>query len=397
MKTYSVNAINSKGVEIKETISAESPQQLTDIIKGRNLYLIEYKEYVSSTSSVVKLKLKSLVIFCRQLSTMIGAGIPIVQALDMVQSKADDMKSKKIYSNIYEEVQKGNALSAAMKAQDGAFPELLINMVEAGELGGTLDNSLLQMSTYFEKENKLNNKIKAASVYPMILGIISVAVVLLLVTFVLPTITGMFDAALMPWPTKILMGISNFLIDNWLLILLVVGLVVIGWSMLLKVDIVRYNFDKLKLDVPVVGKLMRTVYSARAARAMASLNSSGIQPLDMIETTGKVLGNKYLEAQFMDILLEVSKGGLISEAIASTNSFDPMLSSMIFIGEESGALETILSNTADYFDEESDAATTKLVSMLEPIMIIVLGFAIGFIVVAIIMPMFSMYSAAGQA
>ena len=271
-----------------------------------------------------------------------------------------------IYANIYEEVQKGNSLSASMMAQEGAFPPLLINMVAAGELGGTLDSSLASMAVYFEKENKLNNKIRSASVYPIILGVVSVAVVLMLVTLVLPTITSMFDPELMPLPTKIIMGISSFILNNWLLLLLLVGVLFFGVSMLLKVDSIRLRFDQMKLQLPVIGKLLRTIYSARAARAMASLYSSGIQTLDMIETTGKVLNNRFLESQFMDILMQVSKGELISEAIEKTQSFDPMFSSMIFIGEESGSLDNILSDTADYFDEEADAATSKRLS-LEPV------------------------------
>ena len=300
-----------------------------------------------------------------------------------------------IYANIYEEVQKGNSLSASMMAQEGAFPPLLINMVAAGELGGTLDSSLASMAVYFEKENKLNNKIRSASVYPIILGVVSVAVVLMLVTLVLPTITSMFDPELMPLPTKIIMGISSFILNNWLLLLLLVGVLFFGVSMLLKVDSIRLRFDQMKLQLPVIGKLLRTIYSARAARAMASLYSSGIQTLDMIETTGKVLNNRFLESQFMDILMQVSKGELISRSIEKTQSFDPMFSSMIFIGEESGSLDNILSDTADYFDEEADAATSKLVSLIEPVMIVVLGVVIGFIVVSIIMPIFTMYSSAG--
>lgn len=157
----------------------------------------------------------------------------------------------------------------------------------------------------------------------------------------------------------------------------------------------RISFDRLKLNLPVIGKLMSTIYSARAARAMASLYSSGIQTLDMLETTGKILNNKYLESQFLDVLVEVSEGGLISEAIERTQSFDKMLSSMIYIGEESGSLETILNDTADYFDEEADSATSKLVALIEPVMIVVLGIIIGFIVVSIIMPIFTMYSSGG--
>ena len=192
MRSFHITAVDVKGKTIEDIVSAESTQELTQIVKGRNLFLLEYKEGTATSDSITKLKIKSLVVFSRQLGTMVASGIPIIQALDMLQSKADNRKAKQIFSNIYEEVQKGNSLSKAMQMQKGAFPELLTNMVMAGEMGGTLDQSLKRMSEHYEKEQKLNNKIRTASIYPAILGIVSIAVILMLVTFVLPTITGMF-------------------------------------------------------------------------------------------------------------------------------------------------------------------------------------------------------------
>lgn len=396
MKSYFVTAVDSKGKTVSEVIMAENNLEIVQIIKNKQMYLLDYKETKSESDNITKLKMKSLVIFCRQLGTMVTSGIPIMQALDMLQSKADNSKTKKIFRNIYEEVQKGNSLSDAMKLQRGAFPDLLMNMVMAGELGGTLDKSLNRMSEHYEKESRLANKIKSASIYPIILAVVAVTVVLLLVVFVLPSITSMFDPENMPLSTKIMLGISDFILNNWIAIFAVIVGGFVSARLALKVRSVRVRFDKFKVFMPVLGKLVQTIYSARCARAFASLYSSGVQTLDMIETTSKVLGNAYLEDMFRDVMTSVSQGDLISRAIANTGSFDPMLSSMIYIGEESGSLGELLNSTADYFDNEADSAIQRMVSMIEPAMIIVLGIVIGFIVLSIIQPIFSMYGAIGK-
>jgi len=395
MKSYHITAVDSKGKTIEDIISAESTQEMIQLIKNKQLFLLEYKEGISSSDSITKLKIKSLVVFCRQLGTMIASGIPIIQSLDMLQSKADNGKARQIFRNIYEEVQKGNTLSKAMQMQRGAFPELLTNMVVAGEMGGTLDQSLKRMSEHYEKEQKLNNKIKTASIYPAILGIVSVGVILMLVTFVLPTITNMFPAENIPWTTKIILGFSDFITSNWIAILAVLLILFVGGNIALKITSVRIQFDKLKLYLPIFGTLNSTIYSARAARAMASLYSSGVQTIDMLETTSRVLNNAYLEDKFFSVVEEVTKGELISKAIQNTGEFDTMLSSMIFIGEESGSLGDILNSTADYFDNEADSALARMIAMMEPIMLITLGVIIGFIVVSIIQPIFQMYESIG--
>jgi type IV pilus assembly protein PilC len=391
MKSFQVKAIDARGKNVNEVIFAESVDEMLQTIKSKSLFLVDYYETKSATKSISKLPVKSLVIFCRQLGTMIGAGIPIMQSLSMLLEKADSPKSKRIYRNVFEEVQKGNSLSAAMQIQEGVFPELLNNMIMAGELSGTLDLSLNRMAAHFEKEAKLRNKIRSASIYPSVLGVFSVAVVLALVTFVLPSITSMFPAERMPWTTTIILGFSDFLLSNW--IILVIGFVflIITINLLLKIRDIRVQWDKFKLFMPIIGKLNQTIYSARAARSLSSLYSSGVQVLDMLETTGRVLGNVYLEDMFMEIIDKVSRGELISKSIAETGSFDPMLSSMIYVGEETGAIGDILDSTADYFDNEADSALQRMISLIEPMMIIVLGFVVGFIVLSIIQPIFQMY------
>jgi len=396
MRSYHVTAVDLNGKTIEDIISAETTQELVQIVKGKQLYLLEFKEGITTSESIIKLNIKSLVIFCRQLGTMVTAGIPIIQSLDMLQGKADNKKAKKIFRNIYEEVQKGNNLSKAMQLQEGAFPELLTNMVMAGELGGTLDVSLRRMSEHYEKEQKLNNKVKSASIYPMILGIVSVSVILMLVTFVLPTITNMFPSENMPMSTKIILGFSNFITKNWIALVALIIILIVGFRLALNIKEFKIKFDKLKLYLPIIGKLNQTIYSARCARALASLYSSGVQTIDMLETTSRVLNNAYLEDEFLNVVAQVSKGDLISKAISDTEAFDPMLSSMIYIGEESGSLGDILNSTADYFDNEADSALQRMISLLEPVMLITLGIIIGFIVVSIIQPIFTMYESIGK-
>jgi type IV pilus assembly protein PilC len=394
---FRYTAVDNSGNTVIETINADSAEHLLSQIHSKKLFCLEYEEVGGNSAVASKLNIKSLVIFCRQLGTMLTSGIPISQALHMIQEKVDNLRAKKVFSQLYEDVQKGNSLSIAMQLQPGMFPSLLVNMILAGEAGGTLDSSMNRMADHFDKENKLQNKIRTAMIYPVILSVISVAVVLMLVTFVLPTITSMFDTTELPWTTQIIMGFSDFLIERWYIVLIVLIGGIVGGRLLLNLPAVRYEVDRMKLELPIIGKLNRTIYSARCARTFASLYMSGIQALDMIEITSKVLGNSYLSHRFDEVITAVSRGEFISTAIADTQSFDPMLSSMLYIGEESGSLGDILLKTADYFDGEAETALASLIGLLEPAMLVILGIIIAFIVISIMQPIFQMYDSVGTA
>jgi len=394
---YRYTAVDNSGNTIIDTISADSTEHLLAQIHSKKLFCLEYEELGSNVQSAGKLNIKSLVIFCRQLGTMLTSGIPISQALHMIQDKVDNNRAKKVLSKLYEDVQKGNSLSIAMQLQPGMFPNLLVNMIIAGEAGGSLDASMNRMADHFDKEHKLHNKIRTAMIYPIILSVISVSVVLMLVTFVLPTITSMFEPDKMPWSTKILLGFSNFLTTRWYIVLIGLLVIILGGKLLLDTPAIRYEFDRAKLTLPIIGKLNRTIYSARCARSFASLYMSGVQALDMIEITSKVLGNSYLNQRFEEVITAVSRGEFISTAIAETKSFDPMLSSMLYIGEESGSLGDILLKTADYFDGEAETALASMIGLMEPAMLIVLGIIIAFIIISIMQPIFQMYDSVGTA
>ncbi|NLW14703.1 MAG: type II secretion system F family protein [Erysipelothrix sp.] len=391
MKSYKVTMIDKTGKNITETLPASNEQELLANVKESGNYLLNYQEIELVEKIGGKLKIDSLVVFTYQLSAMLSAGVNIIDALRMIQTKASNDKERRIYRNLYEEVQKGNSLSAAMMDQGGAFDHLLISMVKSGESSGSIDQVLVTMADQYDREKKLNQKLKTASIYPMVLFIVSILVVLILVTFVLPGILGSFPDSDIPVLTKILMAISNFIIQKWyVLLLLLAGLAFVIY-VVLNTRASRIVVDRILLKIPKVGNMLKTVYSARCARSFASLYSHGVPALDMIELTGGVIGNVYIEDLFDQVYVAVSRGELISTSIEEIEVFDSMLGAMISVGEETGDLEEILSKTADYFDQESDAALTRLVSLIEPVMIVWMGLVVGVIVISILQPMFGAY------
>lgn len=394
MKFYKVTLITESGSRKTDVLAAENTDEIYDNFKERGLFLVDVKQVAKPNKN--KIKTRELIIFTRQLSAMIEAGVSILKGITIIQNSTKDAKVKKLYMNLTQEIQKGNALSVAMRKQNGAFPEILINMVVAGEMGGTLERSLLLMSSHFEKEQKLKNKIKGASTYPIILAVIATAVVIMLMTFVLPTITKMFDKGTLPPLTAFVMGISGFLTGYWFIYIPALFGLVMGTTALLRVPSFRIKFDEFLLRMPVIGPLNRTIYSARCARSFASLYLSGIQTIPMIESTAQILGNSYIESLFAEVVMRVSHGEVISVALEEMGVFDPMLSSMVNVGEETGALGDILVRTADYFDEEADTALSKMVALVEPIMLVVMGVVIGVIVVSVIQPMFGVYDQIGK-
>jgi type IV pilus assembly protein PilC len=393
MKFYRTTFIDPLGKRASEVIAAENESDIFGLLKERNQFLVEYKQVTRIRRNT--LKTVDLIIFTRQLSSMIDAGVSIVKGINIIMNSTTNTFAKKTYKNISQEIQRGNSLSNAMTKQGGAFPDILVNMVSAGEMGGTLEKSLNLMSLHFEKEQRLINKIKSASTYPTILAVISVAVVLMLMTFVLPTITNMFDDSNLPPLTAFVMGISDFIIGYWYLIIAFVLISITSIKFLLTVPSIRRQFDHMLLKMPIIGKLNRTIYSARCARSFASLYLSGIQTLEMISSTAKILNNSYIEQLFDEMMLKVSQGELISTAIEEMKIFDPMLSSMINVGEETGTLGDILVKTADYFDGEAENALQKMVALIEPIMLVLMGIIIGVIIVSVIQPMFGMYDQIG--
>ena len=385
MKSYSYIAQDARGKQVKGKANAENEQEFLEKMKERGLFIKDYAEETGGSSrSIYKFSTKELAFCCRQLSAMLTSGLTLVKSIDIMRNEQENEKAKAIWQDIYENVQKGESFSATLEMHRGSFPDFLISMVGAGEASGSLDVIMTRMSDQYAKENKLMNTVKGAMVYPIILAVLCVVVVIFLFTFIMPTFIDMYeDPSEMPALTKIMAAISNFIRHQWyLLIIIAVGLF-FGIRYALKAPNIRYKVDRMILKGPGWGPLVTKIYTARFARTLSSLYSSGIPMVECLQRASSVLGNMYVDEKFIDVVDEVKQGETLSSAITRTEIFESMFCSVIYVGEESGALDTILEKTSEYYEEESDSAVERLVHMVEPVMLIFMGIIIGMVVIGI--------------
>ncbi|MDE6775497.1 MAG: type II secretion system F family protein [Ruminococcus sp.] len=385
MKSYSYIAQDARGKQVKGKATAENEQEFLEKMKERGLFIKDYGEEDSSSSkSIYKFKTKELSFCCRQLSAMLTSGLTLVKAIDIMRTEQENEKAKAIWQDIYENVQKGESFSSALEMHRGSFPDFLISMVGAGEASGSLDVIMTRMSDQYAKENKLNNTVKGAMVYPVILGVLCVVIVIFLFTFIMPTFFDMYeDPSTMPALTKVMQAISNFIIHYWYILIAIVVAIVIGIKYALKVPDFKYKVDRLILKGPGWGPLVTKIYTARFSRTLSSLYSSGIPMVECLQRASAILTNSYVDEKFENVVDEVKQGETLSAAITRTELFESMFCSVIYVGEESGALDSILEKTSDYYEEESDSAVERLVHMVEPVMLIFMGLVIGMVVVGI--------------
>ena len=390
MQKYSYVALTPEGKTVRGTMIAQSDEEIKQLVTKNGNYCLSFTRLKDENRGQKALPIKDIINFCSQLGSILKAGVPLATGLDMLYSKTDKANLKKVIGNIYELVQKGNSLSDALTKQGKSFPPMMINMVKAGEMSGDLDNSLNKLAEHFDKDVKLRNQIKSASRYPKMLGIITLAVVILLSVLVLPNmVQGMTD---IPAITQLLLNFANFIIKDWPYILIAAVVLYLVLPMIKEIPKVRYTLDKVKLKIPKIGKLVRMIYTSRFARNLATLYEGGIQLIDAIQMSTQIVGNKYIEECMQDTIVRVKKGEPMSQAIAAANVFDPLLTSMLYVGEESGVLSDVLTRTADYFDEEAGAATKGLTDMLQPVMLIVMAVVIGMVLLAVLQPMLSSYN-----
>lgn len=395
MKSFSYVAQDAKNKQVKGIINAETEQEFLKKAKEKGLYVKDYRESDSNDSKTMyKFSTKELAFCCRQLSAMLTSGLTLVKSIDILVKEQENEKARGIWQDIYENVQKGESFSATLEMHAGTFPDFLISMVGAGETSGSLDIIMQRMADHYNKENKLKNTIKSAMIYPIILLVLCVVVVIFLFTFIMPTFIDMFeDKSKMPVLTKILAAISDFIREKYiLLIAIVLGLFVLI-KYLLKAPKTRLAFDKMLIKGPGFGPLITKIYTGRFARTLSSLYSSGIPMVECLERASRILGNSYVDERFVDVIDEVKQGETLSSAITRTEIFEPMFCSVIYVGEESGALDSILEKTSEYYEEESDSAVQRLVSMLEPILIIFMGVIIAMVVMGIYPALYGSFEA----
>jgi type IV pilus assembly protein PilC len=398
MPKFKYRAMNDAGERIEGTYEAASKDIVMDMISTNNYYPLKIEELNEGTkldfSSMLKVKTKDIAIFCRQFYTMLDAGLSINGALHILAEQITNKKLKAALAKVEEEVRKGATLSEAMKEQKQIFPELLVNMVETGEVSGNLDSIMLRMSNHYEKENKINNKVKNAMIYPIVLVIVAIAVISLILVFVMPTFVEMFTSSgvQLPMSTKILLGLSTGLRNNYILILISIVIIIFLLRYYLKTDSGQLFINKLKLSFPIVKKLNEKIIVSRFTRTLATMLASGIPLVQGLQVVSAVVGNKIVQQALEKSREKVMMGEGLADPISETGLFPPMLSSMIKIGEESGALDDILNKTADFYDEELETAISAFTAILEPIMIVIMGALVGFLMISILQPMFTMYN-----
>lgn len=385
MKKFSYVATDLNGKLVRGTEMAEDYQELQQKLKERNLYCTKYRDMGANDAVDVKyrFKTKEVSFISRQLASMTSAGLSLVRALHILQEQQENKKAKAVLLDIYEEVQKGKSFSDVLYSKPGVFPDMFVSMVAAGEASGTLDQILVRVSDHFANANKTGNKVKSAMVYPIILLVLALAVVVLMFTMILPIFAENMSTDDMSPLTAAMMAFSDSLINYWYIYVVAILVIMFLFWVGRRTPAIKLKMDELTLKIPKVGKLVSTIYTGRFARNMSNLYASGLQMVDCIEKSISVLGNSYVSKKFEEVVDNIKLGESMSKAVEKTEIFEGMFTSIIYVGEESGTLDTILAKAADYYEEEGDAAITKLVGMLEPLMIIIMGVAIGLVLAAI--------------
>jgi len=341
---------------------------------------------------------KDIVVFTRQFATMIDAGLPLVQCLEILATQEENKTFKKALTEIRQSVEGGSTFAAALKQHPKVFSSLYANMVEAGEAGGILDTILNRLAGYMEKAMGLKKKVKSALIYPTTIITVAVAVVTFLLVFVIPTFKAMFEGfgAALPLPTQIILELSRIVRSYFVVgIVTIVGVIIaIRWWY--GTSSGRTNIDRLLLRMPIIGILIRKVAVAKFTRTLGTLISSGVAILDGLDITARTAGNKIVEMAVLKTRASIAEGKTIAEPLRESRVFPPMVVQMIAVGEQTGALDAMLGKIADFYDEEVDTAVANLTSLLEPLLMVFLGVVVGGVVIAMYLPIFKLVTVVGR-
>ena len=402
MPYYIWVAETKKGRKLKGEIEAVDEKIAMSQLRRRNLTVKKLKPKAKDLFENVsfmqpKVTNKDIVVFTRQFSTMIDAGLPLIQGLTILADQAENKTFKGILKQINRDVESGSTLAEAMKKHPKVFDTLFVNLIAAGEVGGILDTILRRLAEYIEKAERLKKQIKGAMTYPIVVVAIAVLVISIILIFVIPVFQDMFQSfgSALPVPTQIVVNMSNFMKSNihWVII----GLIVFIFAFKKYRDTKggRKTTDTLMLKLPVFGDLLKKTAVARFTRTLGTMLQSGVPILDALEIVAKTSGNVVLEQILYEVRSSIAEGQTIAEPLSENDIFPGMVIQMISVGEATGALDTMLEKIADFYDEEVDAAVDALTSLLEPLLMLFLGGAIGGLVIAMYLPIFSMAAAMG--
>jgi type IV pilus assembly protein PilC len=362
------------------------------IIRTKPKDLAEYLPFLKQ-----RVKEKDVVVFARIFATMINAGLPLIQCLELLAQQEQNKTFKKIITSIKEDIEGGSTLSDALKKYPDVYDDLFVNLVAAGESGGILDVILQRLSSYMEKAMKLKSKVKGAMTYPASVLVISIGVVSLLLLKVIPVFQKMFEGmgGELPGPTQFLVNLSDYAQKYFIVAIVVVVVAFIAFKRFYKTERGTLIIDNLILKSPVFGPLLKKVAVSKFTRTMATMMSSGVPILDGLTIVSKTSGNKIIENALMKVRKSISEGKTIAEPLLETGIFPPMVVQMIAVGEATGALDTMLAKIADFYDDEVDAAVDAMTSLLEPFMMVFLGGVVGGMIIAMYLPIFKMASVVG--
>jgi type IV pilus assembly protein PilC len=407
MPQFGYKARNVSGTLVNANIDAPDQRSAMESLKSQKLIVMEIKEIEVGLIDQYLKKLnpfkptvasKELVLFSRQLSTLVSAGVPIVQGLTILCDQAETPLFKGIITKIREDIEQGISITDSMKKHPAAFSELYVSMIKAGELGGILDTILERLSEYLEAAEELKGKVKGAMIYPATISVVAGCITLFLLIFIIPTFQSIFAqfGADLPLPTKILIWVSNFLRHFFPLVIITPVAVFWGFKKYYATDKGSKVVDAVALKLPVFGILLKKVAVAKFSRTLATLIKSGVPILQALDTVGKTSGNRVIEEAIMTSRLAVKEGERMADPLKKTNIFPPMVIQMISIGEETGNLDTMLTKIADFYDQEVDVAVKGIMSMIEPLIMVGMGLVVGTIVLAMFLPMFEMSQLASK-
>lgn len=397
MAKFRYLARDKQGDTISGIMHAVDEDDLYRKLKEQDKFLIDTESGMED-SATRQLPLLMLSEFNRELGDMLGAGVTLVRAFTILsQEETRKPKERAVLMSVLKLIRQGEAVSDAMEQQNGAFPLLMVNMYRAAETSGKLADTAKRLAVHYEKEHQLNIKIRGATIYPKILTGLVAVVLIFIMSFILPQLTDMFDSLeTLPTATRILFAISGFVGQNWKGLIPAVVVAVVILIMLGRMPAVRLWRDQMKLKFPVIGRLLMVIYTARFARNLSSLYSSGIPIITAMQISKKTIGNSYIERQFDTAIGCLRAGGSLSEALEKIKGFRKKLPSVVRVGEESGDLVQMLDAMADSFDYESEMAVNRLISYLEPVLITLMAVLIGFIMIAVMMPIYESYSTIGS-
>jgi type IV pilus assembly protein PilC len=400
MPTYKFKAMDLAGATASGEVEAISPQDVVAQLKQRGLVVVDVVSKYNSREINIDLfprvKADELAVATRQLSTMVNAGMPILRALSVLEQQSSNKLLKSSLSAVRDDVEAGGNLSDAMAKHPKVFNDLYVSMVRAGEAGGLLESVLMRVADQVEKDAALRRQVRAAMVYPTLVITFAVTIMLALVAFLIPVFVNVFKQfpGKLPALTQFMVNFSHALTHQWFLFIFVVGGLAGGFVAFRRSDWGKPYWDRAKLKFPLkIGEVIQKVAIARWSRTLSSLVSAGVPMIQALEITGRTGGNIMVERAMNQVISSVKQGGTISAPLKQSPIFPPMVPQMIAVGEETGALDTMLSKVADFYDEQVDAAIKALTSILEPVMIIVVGTIVGVIVISMYLPLFSIYNA----